>query len=82
MTSYFILEVAKSPKSSPKPQNGDLDNQGSVRAYCFAPLAMQLVEIEFAEHIAQKALTVLVRWQERHLVIKMCHLSPKVLFCS
>jgi len=35
MTSDFAPEVAKCLKSSPKPQN-------SVRAYCLAPLAMQL----------------------------------------
>ena len=36
MTSDFALEVAKYPQNSPKPQN-------SERAYCLAPLAMQLV---------------------------------------
>jgi len=38
LTSDFALEVAKYPKSSPKPQN-------CVRAYCLAPLAMQLVHV-------------------------------------
>jgi len=39
MTSDFVPEVAKYPKSSPKHMN----NFGSVWAYCFAPLTMQLV---------------------------------------
>jgi len=48
MTSDFSLEVAKYPKSTPKPkiaENGDLDNQVRARVYCLAPLAMQLVNI-------------------------------------
>jgi len=34
--SYFAQEVAKYPKSSPKPQS-------SVQVYCLTPLVMQLV---------------------------------------
>jgi len=37
--SYFALEVAKYPKSSPNPKIA----QNSVRVYCLAPLVMQLV---------------------------------------
>jgi len=43
---HFAPEVAKYPKSSPKPQNSpkwDLDNLPSVWTYYFALLAMQLV---------------------------------------
>jgi len=39
MTSDLAPEVDKYPKSSPNPHNF-----GSVRAYCFASIAMQLVE--------------------------------------
>ena len=38
MASDFAPEVAKYPRGSPKPQNF-----GRVRAYCFAPLEMQVV---------------------------------------
>jgi len=36
----FAPEVAKYPKSSPKPQNS-----GRLQAHCFAPLATQLVVV-------------------------------------
>jgi len=39
MTSDFALEVAKYPKSRPKP----LNSPNNVRAYCLTPLAKQLV---------------------------------------
>jgi len=39
-TSYFVPEITKYPKSSPKPQNFE-----RVRAYCFVPLAMQLYDL-------------------------------------
>jgi len=48
MTSDFPPEVAKYPKSSPKPPNTPkmgISNFGSVRANCLAPLATQLVYI-------------------------------------
>jgi len=44
MMSDFAPEVAKYPKSNPKPKNSpkwDLTILG-VRAYCLAPVAMQL----------------------------------------
>jgi len=41
MTSDFASEVAKYPQSSPKLQIA----QNRVRAYCLAPLALQLVRL-------------------------------------
>ena len=41
MTSDFAPEVAKYPKSSPKPHNFR-----RLQAYCFAMLAMQLIIIK------------------------------------
>jgi len=40
MTSDFAPEVAKYPNSNSKPKNSPI-----VRAYCLAPLAMQLVSV-------------------------------------
>jgi len=42
MTSDFAPEVAKYPQRSPKPKMAQ-----NVRAYCLAPLAMQLVRFLF-----------------------------------
>ena len=43
MTSEFAPEVAKYPKSSPKPQIAPNGERARVRAYYLVPLAMQLV---------------------------------------
>jgi len=43
MTSDFAPEVAKHSKVAPNPKMRISVTNGSVRAYCFTPLAMQLV---------------------------------------
>jgi len=61
MMSYFALEVAKYPKSSPKPRNFR-----SGHAYCFTPLVMQLVCLHFYPCDAMLV---------RVLAVVMCSLS-------
>jgi len=65
MTSDFAPEVAKYSKSTPKPQNF-----GRVWAYCFTPLAMQLV-LEFPSLLWH-------RWLgNKSAVLQKTYSSPK-----